>query len=66
MHMKNSMKNKKTTLKRIIKIGLIICGILIFMALIFFKIEEISDVIIRFKAKLFATNWKIHRWIFPV
>lgn len=58
MHMKNSMNNKKTTLKKIIKIGLIICGILIFMALIFFKIEEISDVIIRFKAKLFATNWK--------
>ncbi len=45
-------------MKKFIKPVLIICGILFFCAVVFFKIEEISSAIINFKAKLFATNWK--------
>ena len=54
----NFLKSKKKFFHKGLKICLVIGGILLFLAVMFFKIEEISDVIIQFKAKLFATNWK--------
>lgn len=43
--------------KKPVKIGLITCAVLFCMAVVFFKIEEIEDVIVKWKQEIFSISY---------